>query len=74
MRQIKRLLIHDCDSDKMGGKLVAIQSHRDAEEIVNSMLSVLYQNKPSDDITGIGLPKVVLIASQNSKNKRLQQI
>ena len=74
MRQVKRLLQRDCQSDKGGGKLVAIQGPRDTEEIVNSLLSVLYQNKPSEDKTGIGLlkiPKVVLIASQN---KRLEQI
>ena len=55
MRQVKRLLTHECESGKGGGKLVVIQGIRDTEEVVNSMLSVLYQKKPSDVITGIGL-------------------
>ena len=71
MRQVKRLLICDCESGDKGGKLIAIQGLRDSEEIVNSILSVLYKKKPSDVKTGIGLPKVVFIASQN---KRLEQI
>ena len=71
MSQIKRLLIRDDESVDRGGKIIAIQGLH-SEEIVNSMLSVLYQKKPSDDKTGIGLPKkVVIIASQN---KRLEQI
>jgi hypothetical protein len=74
MRQVKRLLMRNFETDKKGGTLIAIQDLRDTEEIVNSMLSVLYQRKPSEVKTGIGLlkiPKVILIASQN---KRLDQI
>jgi hypothetical protein len=74
MRQIKRLLISDCESDERGGKIIAIQGLRDAEEIVNSILSALYQKKSSDSTTEIGhfkLAKVVILASQN---KRLEQI
>ena len=71
MRQVKRLLICDCESGERRGKLIAIQGLRDSEEIINSMLSVLYQKKPSDVNTGIGLPKLIIIASQN---KRLEQI
>jgi hypothetical protein len=71
MRIVKRVLMRDCESDNRDGKLVAIQGLLDAEEIVNSMLSVLYQKKSSDIITGIELPKVIFIAS---KNKRLEQI
>jgi hypothetical protein len=55
MREVKRQLTRDCESGKGGGKLVAIQGLRDTEEVVNSILSVLYQKKPSDVITGIGL-------------------
>lgn len=53
MRQVKRLLMRDLQSDKGDGKLVAIQGLRDTEEIINSVLSVLYQKKTSEVKPGI---------------------
>ena len=74
MRQVKRLLMRECDSGKEGGKIVAIQGPRDTGDIVNAMLSVLYHKESSDVITGIGhqkLPKIVILGSEN---KRVDQI
>ena len=48
MREFKRLLICDCETGKRDGKLVAIQRLQDSEEIINSILSTLYQKIPSD--------------------------
>jgi hypothetical protein len=36
----------DCELGKGGGKLIAIQSIQETEEIINFMLSILYQKKP----------------------------
>ena len=55
MRQVNRLLTRELQSDMGDGKLVAIQGLRDTDEMINSLLSVLYQRKPSEVITRIRL-------------------
>ena len=74
MRQVKRLIMRDCESGKAEGTLVATQGRRDTEEIVISMLTALYQKKSSENMAEIEhkrQPKVVIISSEN---KRLEQI